>query len=81
MTHRQVGGGLWQIGYLIRFRDRVARQDLVRRFGTALFNATRDFLMCLELAPLHLDYGQSERACRQTGLFRSLFSYARENTL
>ena len=72
---------LWQIDFLARFRGQVTRQDLVRRFGIALSNATRDFTLYRQLAPDNLDYDHREKVYRRTPEFRPLFAYDREHTL
>ncbi|BDM24925.1 WYL domain-containing protein [Pseudomonas sp. LRP2-20] len=72
---------LWQIDFLARFRGQVTRQDLVRRFGIALSNATRDFTLYRHLAPDNLDYDHREKVYRSTPEFRPLFAYDREHTL
>lgn len=72
---------LWQIDFLVRFRGQVTRQDLVRRFGIAPSNATRDFTLYRQLAPDNLDYDHSEKVYRLTPVFQPLFTYDREHTL
>lgn len=72
---------LWQIDFLVRFRGQVTRQDLVRRFGIALSNATRDFTLYRQLAPDNLDYDHSDKVYRRTSGFQPLFTYDREHTL
>ena len=72
---------LWQIDFLVRFRGQVTRQDLVRRFGIALSNATRDFTLYRQLAPDNLDYDHSDKVYRRTPGFQPLFTYDREHTL
>lgn len=72
---------LWQIDFLVRFRGQVTRQDLVRRFGIALSNATRDFTLYRQLAPDNLDYDHSDKVYRRTPVFQPLFTYDREHTL
>lgn len=72
---------LWQIDFLARFRGQVTRQDLVRRFGIALSNATRDFTLYRQLAPDNLDYDHREKVYRRTPVFQPLFTYDREHTL
>jgi len=72
---------LWQIDFLARFRGQVTRQDLVQRFGIALSNATRDFTLYRQLAPLNLDYDHSDKVYRRTVQFQPLFAYDREHTL
>lgn len=72
---------LWQIDFLTRFRGQVTRQDLVQRFGIALSNATRDFALYRQLAPLNLDYDHRNKVYRRTDHFQPLFTYDREHTL
>ena len=72
---------LWQIDFMVRFRGQVTRQDLVRRFGIAPSNATRDFTLYRQLAPDNLDYDHSEKVYRLTPVFQPLFTYDREHTL
>jgi predicted DNA-binding transcriptional regulator YafY len=72
---------LWQIDFLARFRGQVSRQDLVRRFGIALSNATRDFTLYRQMAPDNLDYDHREKVYRRTSVFQPLFAYDREHTL
>ncbi|WP_051298573.1 helix-turn-helix transcriptional regulator [Marinobacterium litorale] len=72
---------LWQIDFLARFRGQVTRQDLARRFGIALSNATRDFTLYRELAPDNLDYDHQAKVYRRSQRFQPLFTYDREHTL
>lgn len=72
---------LWQIDFLTRFRGQVTRQDLVRRFGIAPSNATRDFTLYRQLAPDNLDYDHRDKVYRRTPVFQPLFTYDREHTL
>jgi predicted DNA-binding transcriptional regulator YafY len=72
---------LWQIDFLARFRGQVSRQDLVRRFGIALSNATRDFTLYRQLAPDNLDYDHRDKVYRRAKGFQPLFIYDCEHTL
>lgn len=72
---------LFHIDFRIWFLGRIARGDLIRRFGIKEAAATRDLALYRALAPGNLDFDGTTKTYRCAATFRPLFSHSPEQTL
>jgi hypothetical protein len=72
---------LFHIDFRIWFLGRIARGDLIRRFGIKEAAATRDLALYRALAPDNLDFDGTTKTYRCADKFHPLFTHAPEQTL
>ncbi|WP_108651983.1 WYL domain-containing protein [Dongshaea marina] len=72
---------LWLIDFLAQFKGELTRNDVVKRFGVTLSNATIDLALYRKLAPENIHYDARSKTYQRTQSFVPLFDYEPLKTL